>query len=804
MRKHFLEITIGILITIGAALVLASGYLSYKGISAIVSSIHNENQPDEKLLLIRDIATNLDQAENSIRIYAYTRKKSDLTSHRKFLKNIDDQIYELQVADSGNASFLKNIDTISNLIEQKIVVWNEMLLLYNKDIATQYLDTISEQLESKVESDSLRKNQKFFKKIFKRQKEEELDEEKIIKDIEQFKEEDKQYDLQAKRKEIKLAGTSNEITERLHNLINKIKEDERAARQLKAKEADAMADETYRWIGGLSLSGTLLALLVIIVLSIYIRKTRASQRALEFSKLQTENLAKTKELFMANVSHEIRTPMNAISGFVDQLLKKPLEESIAATLNIIKSSSDHLVRVINEVLDFSKLQSGKMKLEAVHYSISTLLNEINWLFAQKAEEKKIEFKIEKESKLPETLFGDPLRLKQILINLVSNALKFTNEGSVKVLIDAKNITTKNLTLYITIEDTGIGIDKPYLDKIFEDFTQAENETTRKFGGTGLGLSIVKKLVDLQNGTIHVESIKNKGSKFTCKIPYKVGSSDKIEESRVIVPVELPEEIRKKHVLIVDDEVYNRKLTSSILQKWEMSFEEAEDGKKAIEMLSGKHYDLLILDIQMPGADGFEVSKHIRQTLKRTSEETVIILSSAASVSSEDLSHYKSLGIDTYLSKPFTEESLLAAITSIFNKTVVLEEKKHLESVIKGNKHATVANLDELYKFAGNDMNFVEEMLNSFIESFDKALLEIENAISDKNLEAVNNIAHKMASPCRHIGAEKLLKFIKKAELQSETNTDSQEIKTTLSEIKNEYHLVKKHINQHILKLKNES
>jgi len=241
MRKHLLEFIIGLLITIGAALVIGSGYLSYQTISAIVSSIHKENKPDEKLLLIRDIATGLDKAEDGIRIYAYSRRKSDLATYKLFLQNIDDQIYTLRITDSTNITLLQNIDTINDLIEQKLSVWNEILSLYDSKIATQYLDTISEQLVSKVESDSVRKNRKFFKKIFKRQKKEEIDEEKIIQDIEQFKQEDNKYALMAKQKELKLAKTSSELTGRLYNLINKIQEDERIKRRHKANEADLLA-----------------------------------------------------------------------------------------------------------------------------------------------------------------------------------------------------------------------------------------------------------------------------------------------------------------------------------------------------------------------------------------------------------------------------------------------------------------------------------------------------------------------------------------------------------------------------------
>jgi len=515
-------------------------------------------------------------------------------------------------------------------------------------------------------------------------------------------------------------------------------------------------------------------LLVIIVWAFLTRKTRASQKALEASKLQTENLAKTKELFMANVSHELRTPMNAISGFVDQLLKKPLEESLKSTLNIIKSSSDHLVKVINEVLDFSKLQSGKMKLEAIHFKTSTVLNEIKYLFKNKAEEKQIEYTLEKDKNLPAVLFGDEVRLKQILINLISNAIKFTKDGSINVLLSAEKIKDHKFILSIIVEDTGIGIDKENLDNIFEDFTQAEVETSRKFGGTGLGLSIVKKLIDLQKGTISVESIKNKGSRFTCKIPYESGNIDKIEGIDIVIPTKIPGELINKKVLIADDEIYNRKLISSILKKWKMPFDQAEDGAIAIKLLSKQQYDIIILDKQMPVLDGLAVAKHIRQTMNRKQEEVSIILSSAAVADKDDLIRYKSLGIDAYLPKPFTEELLFSTLSEIFNTKDAQFENNKLTPVKSSEENSSEVNLSELYNFAGNDLKFV--------------------------LEEINDTAHKLASPCRHIGAEKLLELVKRAEHESKVIKDSKQIKKTFAAIENEYQMVKNHINDHIIKL----
>ena len=801
MRKHAFEILVSVLVTIGVALVLATGYLSYTSISSIVESIHEDNRPDEKLNLISDIATGIEKAESSIRLYPYTKQKSDLRPYRDLITGIDDQLDSLRRSAEGEERFLKNIDTVAGLIERKIEVWNDMLALSDANVASQYLDTISRQLESKIESDSLRKNRSIFKKLFKKQKKQEIDEEKIVRDIEDIREQEKLRAQRVKQKEIQLAVTSTQLTERFYSLINKLKADEQAERISKAEKANILAMETYRWIGWFALSATLASILVIFVISTYMRKIRASRKALEASKAEAENLAKTKELFVANVSHEIRTPMNVISGFVDQLLRKPLEESLAATLKIVKSSSDHLVRIINDILDFSKLQSGKMKLEPVHYRIRNVMNEIRLLFQGQAAENKSELVIADSGQLPDVLYGDPVRLKQILINLVSNAIKFTKDGRVEVHISATNFSGNNMQLTLEVKDTGIGIDNANLEKIFEDFTQAGGDTSRKYGGTGLGLSIVNKLVDLHNGTINVESRINKGTRFTIQLPYRNGEPDKVEEN-MPQKIDLPENIRKMKVLVVDDEVYNRKLMSTILEKWKLNFEEAKDGNEAIEKVNNDTYDFILLDVQMPGPDGFEVTDYIRKSLELSTDQTAIILTTATSVSREEYEKYKARGIDAYLPKPFTEELLLKAMTNVLDGKGESEFDRKPVTSKKTDDGTSPLNLEELRRFAGNDQAFVKEMLEKYMESFEDGMSKMKQAISDNNLQMVSDMAHKLASPSRHIGAISLLENIKKVESLADNGGNPEKIRQVIEQSEVDYKAVKNAIRKHLEKTEN--
>ena len=247
----------------------------------------------------------------------------------------------------------------------------------------------------------------------------------------------------------------------------------------------------------------------------YVRKTHVYQIALQSSRDEAEKLARTKELFMANMSHEIRTPVTAISGFTEQLLHEPLDEYTTHALKIIKSSSDHLANIINDILDFSKLQNGKLALEKVHFTIAQILEDVYALFERQAIRNNTRLSYSKSQDTPDVLLGDPYRLKQIIINLVSNSVKFTRNGEVHFSVNCIKKESSEIELVLEVTDTGIGIDESKIDFIFEDFTQEEMSTSRKYGGTGLGLSIVKKLIELHNGTIECVSRKNQGTKITC-------------------------------------------------------------------------------------------------------------------------------------------------------------------------------------------------------------------------------------------------------------------------------------------------
>jgi signal transduction histidine kinase/CheY-like chemotaxis protein len=653
---------------------------------------------------------------------------------------------------------LTQIDTISKLIEENILIWNRMLYLYHSDS----LDVFIRELTAQVAVGMLDKKnteKKILRRVFGKKPEASPDQQAIIRDLSKIEEQDSIQNTRMLAAESRLASTSTEIRRRLYLLISDMEGEVIDAINNNAATADKLAMNTYRWLAMFALLGTLLVILVLVLVVRFVRKTRDYQIALIQSKEETEKLAKTRELFMANMSHEIRTPVNAIYGFSEQLLHESFDEKNRKIVDVIKSSADHLVKMVNDVLDFSKLQNARIILDKVHFQINQVCEEVQLLFGKKASENNTKLHYVLSKSVPLVLFGDPYRLKQILFNLVGNAVKFTAHGEIQFTVDCENKSGNNLVLVLKVSDTGIGIPEDMQEKIFDDFTQAEPETTRKYGGTGLGLSIVKKLVELHKGSISVKSQKNKGTVITCRIPYAIGEWEKLAVS----PPEwvVPEYVQQLNILIVDDEEYNRMLFRTILSRWHVNFEEAGDGQKAIEMVKTTAYDLVFMDVRMPVLDGLKATSHIRKILGKDPDELPVI-GITATHSPKELQEFKFSGMNTFLPKPFTEKMLLDVILSQCKK----DKESGIKEVPAANDYPAgkaKVNLDNLYHLANHDTAFVKQMLIRFIETTEQGLQEIQQAIMAENFEAAMEAAHKISAPCRHLGADELYSQLKMME-----------------------------------------
>jgi len=383
------------------------------------------------------------------------------------------------------------------------------------------------------------------------------------------------------------------------------------------------------------------------------------QKQLEFTlreaKQMAEDTAKAKEVFLANMSHEIRTPMNAILGLGKQLLKTELSPYQQSFLESINTAADNLLVVINDILDFSKIESGKLDLEAIAFSLPDLLVQISNMLTSKAHEKGLEFSMHADEAVAPFLVGDPYRINQILLNLLSNSIKFTEKGSISLECRVEESLGDQQTIELIVTDTGIGIDKKYQKKIFQKFSQESINVARKYGGTGLGMAITKQLVDLMDGKITIDSNKNKGTRICVSMTFPVGSQvEKPEKPQHLIH---QDKLKGKKILLVEDNKLNRLVASTILSHFGMQVTEAVNGEVAVSILRKELFDLVLMDMQMPVMDGISATIMIRKEISTT---LPVIALTAHALKSEQ-SRCLEAGMDDFISKPFEEENLLNTI-----------------------------------------------------------------------------------------------------------------------------------------------
>jgi len=454
------------------------------------------------------------------------------------------------------------------------------------------------------------------------------------------------------------------------------------------------------------------------------------------SQLVVQNM-KAKDAFLSNMSHEIRTPMNAIIGFYDILSKTKLTKEQDDYVRIISSASNNLLVIINDILDYSKIESGKMELESVPFSIADAVKSVVKLSESKAKDKGIKLLSMLDSDIPVWVLGDTVRLQQILINLTSNAIKFTSKGKVEISVLLDKIDNQNAMVLFSVKDSGIGIPANKLNKIFERFEQVSASTTREFGGTGLGLSIVKMLTELFGGTIEVFSTEGQGTEFKVLIPFEITSQQQVIENKVEASFQQNvESIMGKRLLLVEDNPLNQKLATKILSNHKVEIDYAHDGKEAVEKVKANKYDFVLMDIQMPIMDGYEATKLIRNELK---SDVPIIGCTAHSMVSEKQKCLE-LGMNNYISKPYHEHELLRIISSSLNNESVenvdnqIVELEEVEAISYADK---ILELDD--KFG---KEFTQDILNIFLTEIPDEILEFKDAYETKNFERLVFLAHK--------------------------------------------------------------
>ena len=512
------------------------------------------------------------------------------------------------------------------------------------------------------------------------------------------------------------------------------------------------------------------------VLTNTVKERKEFEKQLEEARENAEQSLETRKLFLANISHEIRTPINAISGMSGILADTEISDTQKQYVNAIQSSSKSLMVIVNDILDMSKLESGKFSAEFIPFDIRSIVDPLYTSYLLRTDEKGIAFSIDYPEAMPKWFFGDPTRLGQILNNLISNAIKFTDKGKVSLKITFEKKGKLNEFCF-NVSDTGIGIDQEKLKTIFEFFSQEDNTITRRFGGTGLGLAISKSIAELLGGEIKVESEKNVGSTF--KFCLSMPEAAEQEKSVSVVQSDLT----GKNVLIVEDNELNRFLAVTILKKWNANIHIAENGEEAVAAVKNKVIDVVLMDIQMPVMDGVAASIAIRNELN---SNVPIIALTANALESEKEKCWQA-GMNEYITKPYNPAFLLEKIIFLIENTSKTEEQN--------SEHISLENLSELMNGSKEQMI---RMTTVFLDQIERHFNELKFALNENDLNQISEITHKLKSSFKLFGLNKtggLLERIEQKAKALERKELHAELQVILSMQPRLTFLVQKELNQ---------
>ncbi len=497
------------------------------------------------------------------------------------------------------------------------------------------------------------------------------------------------------------------------------------------------------------------------------------------AKELAENSSRSKELFMANMSHEIRTPMNAIIGMSDLLMSSSISERQENYVNAIQNSAENLLVIINDILDFYKIESGKLIVEKIDCNLENIIENSIKLLELKAEEKGLVLKAEKLSgSIQKNIITDPTRLGQILINLLSNAVKFTNTGEVCFTCKLLEDNPTDQRILFSVADTGIGIKPENLKHIFDSFSQADETTSRKYGGTGLGLSISKRLVEKLGGKLQVKSTVGQGSEFSFEIKFQKGKANTIlPEEQILTENSFLQDLR---VLLVEDHDINRYITQTILESWKCKVDWAENGLIAVEKVKNNYYDIILMDMRMPELDGIGATEIIREEL----HSKVPIIALTANAIKGDSEKCIKAGMNDYLSKPFKKNDLYEKLTALMGDTnafsdqnnLVTEYKEKIEESPKDIKSMNTENyvdLSGLEKITYGDEVFKNKMISMFVDDTPLQINEMENALAKKDLATIKKTAHKLKPSVKYLAVISLHELIRVVELTDNLDIEFQ-------------------------------
>lgn len=785
MKKIRIEIQTALIAVLMILAVGVSGYYFLRSLTRLVDVVHSQAQTDPVLIEIRNISSDLPEVENKARLYILSGQSEHLMDYYHMNDSIVEKIQMVDHLADGSNFPSDLIDSIRTLVLQRLIIWNQILEIHISASDEAFKMPQIVKREHKLPEDTLKSEtprKRFLANLFRKKAPEP---EKIEPESDSFEELQKELnDLQRKihenaslirNREAELVKSNQEVTSRLYNLIWQIEEIQKKRLEDTTQEARELIIMARKRMVFFAIFMVASIILLITMVLRFIKRNREWQAVLIRSKKQADELARAKERFIANVSHEMRTPVNVVYGVTEQILQRQLDDRLREDLTAVRNSARHLLNLVNDTLDLAKINANLLSISISDFSPDAVFREALEVAKPLASGKNIELRYKLNEELPSSLKGDALRLKQMVLNLLSNAIKFTDQGYVQLDADCHEDHGKFI-LEVTVTDTGSGIAEEDLLRVFDEFMQSESSTKIRHQGSGLGLAIVKKLAELQDGKVSIKSQPGQGTSVTFTVSCLKGDTESIADKKETTSVEL-KVADNLNILIVDDEPYNIHLLRLILNKWGISYTEAHDGQQAVDLAGKYDFDLILMDIRMPVMDGFTAAEKILET----KPDSIIIALTATADNHQVYKIHKS-GMKAFLRKPF-EESELAKTIGQYSDSFKTNGGKLTET---SDKLITPdIDLNELYRISDNNKSFYLELIQIFVNSTERGLKKMGEALSDGNYRLLADLAHKMASPVKHIQARHLYSKLKELESLDYSQPDKEKIFILFSEIENE-------------------
>jgi signal transduction histidine kinase/DNA-binding response OmpR family regulator len=810
-----------IILSIAAAALL----VTYKGFIELTETKQSLTGPSTKLIKLNSILTDIYEAESNIRTYTLTQNETYLSIYLSFMHNINDKVDSLLVLAYPDPIQGEKIRFIQELLSRKQRVLNELVSLKRNDQTSRFYQQALEQVEmisldsikeSSVitsvtttktsrrdsviskpsEEESLGGFSRFFRWFAKKDPTTDSTITKLIVEVEtqidtlkrsvispsdsllnevvkiltkiQTQQEMSLYNISAK--ELEILKSDKEIMDQIRTVVSLLEREELMNSITLAEEVESAVESSTRFL--LMLGGAAFLMVILFTTLIFrdVSKANFYRNKLLHAKQYAEKLLKIKEEFLSNMNHEIRTPLSAIVGLSKQLQKTKLDKQDKFLVDSLNTSSQHLLHIVNDILDLSKIEGGYLKFEKVPFNPMDLTAEAVETFTPKAQEKGIDLNLIRGNFEP-LLSGDPLRFKQILFNLIGNAIKFTPSGKVDVFVDCKEKANGAIECNLKVSDTGIGIPSDKLETIFEQFSQVDSSTTRLYGGTGLGLAIVKKLVELQNGAVKVESAYGQGAVFTVLIEYPL--SKEIVSPTSGYHTVTPKLSKDLKIVVVDDDPISQLLVKEMLKFLGVTPKVYSNPFDALESISLDPPAIVLTDIQMPIMSGLDLVKKIN-ALNLSTNPKVIALTANSTANKEKF--YYEAGFSSALTKPFNEFDLYNVIAPLVGLDAISNLKTLSAERLDGY------DISEIRRFAADDDDSTCEILQSFIDNSKANVKYLKMFVKQQNWKGIGEVAHKMKSAFRQLKVNKIALLLEELEGMDQINVNQERLNSLVNDI----------------------